>query len=278
MGPISVVIPTFKRPHLLKRAIASVEHQDYPGELEIIVVTAEQDYSTLSMLSHVVGSSKLRSKLCTVSFDTGAVRDNLALTFYVPARIAFQRNVGIAAARGEFIAHLDDDNEYLSNHLSSLMQVFCRFPEAQAVHSWRRILRQDGTPFTRNLYPWLKQPKYDHARFIYNELVRLGVFEHNSCLVRDRLISPSGERLLTVDSSEWLIRRDFHLQFRFKEKPQFREISHALSDDYLFSLQLADAGIKVKCSGQFTVNYYLGGQSSQWLKEVIPGGRSRACP
>ena len=272
MKPISVVIPTVNRPHLLQRAIASVEQQDYTGPIEIVIVTSNTCPTGLRAIEEIVGAAKVQCKLCVLTLDKRTVASNPLLEIYAPVRIAHQRNMGIAAAQGEFIAHLDDDNEYLPRHLSSLAEVLERSPDLPAAHSWRHLLWEDGLPFTDNLYPWMKQPTSAGARYVFDELVRFGVLQRGSCELRDKYITPSGLQLLTVDSSEWLIRRTFHLRFPFRERLRFREVSQALSDDYLFCQKLAGAEIKVGCTEKFTLNYYLGGRSSKWLKRTNRNG------
>ncbi len=269
MKAVSVVIPTSNRLPLLRRAIASVENQDYPGPIEIVVVPADSNPIAFRELENIVRKTKVRCRISALRLDEQIVADNPLLKIYVWARVARQRNLGVATSEGEYIAHLDEDNEYLPSHLSSLAEVLEQKPELPAAHSWRRLLWEDGSPYTGDLYPWLKQATPIHARHIFLELVRYGVFQQASSEVRDQYMTPSGEQLLTIDSSEWLLRRAFHLQFAFRERMTFREVSHMLTEDYLFCKSLADAGVRVGCSEKFTLNYYLGGYTSRWLKEYL---------
>jgi glycosyltransferase involved in cell wall biosynthesis len=98
-GTVAVVIPTFNRADLLARALDSVARQTQPAT-EIIVVddgstddTAERlrapDYAHIRVISH--GERR------------GA---------------AAARNSGIRAARGEFIAFLDSDDEWTPDKLA----------------------------------------------------------------------------------------------------------------------------------------------------------------
>lgn len=94
-GPlVSAIIPTYKRPKLVTRAIRSVLNQTVQ-DIEIIVVDdASPDDTETAVLS--VGSSRVRY----IRHES-----NRGL----PA----SRNTGIHAARGKFIAFLDDDDEWL---------------------------------------------------------------------------------------------------------------------------------------------------------------------
>jgi glycosyltransferase involved in cell wall biosynthesis len=94
MPLFSVVIPTFNRANLVRRAIASVLAQTI-DDFEIIVV---DDGSTDDTGEVVQGFGDPRIRLLSLTRNQGA---------------AAARNAGIAAARGELISLLDSDDEYL---------------------------------------------------------------------------------------------------------------------------------------------------------------------
>ena len=93
-GPlVTAVIPTRNRPELVKRAVTSALEQTY-SQLEIIVVIDGPDSETAHALA---------------SFDPARLRI-LCLPESVGGGEA--RNVGVRWARGEWIAFLDDDDEW----------------------------------------------------------------------------------------------------------------------------------------------------------------------
>jgi glycosyltransferase involved in cell wall biosynthesis len=102
MAPISVLIATHDRPQELRRAIASVFAQTLlPVELVVV-----DDGSTPP-----------------VSLDGLAVPEGLALRLIRnarPAGPARARNIGIAAARGAWIAFLDDDDEFKPDKIAAV--------------------------------------------------------------------------------------------------------------------------------------------------------------
>lgn len=95
---VSVVIPTYNRASLLVKAIESVLNQTYPV-LEILVC---DDGSTDN------------SKLLVSRFDYQIVK---WIDCGKNGRPAIPRNIGIKEAKGDWIAFLDSDDEWLSNKL-----------------------------------------------------------------------------------------------------------------------------------------------------------------
>jgi glycosyltransferase involved in cell wall biosynthesis len=95
---VSVIIPTIDRPKLVLRAIDSVLRQTH-HEIEVIVVVDGPDPDTVSAVQ--------------------AVSDPRLQLIINPQRstAAAARNVGADRAKGEWIAFLDDDDEWLPNKL-----------------------------------------------------------------------------------------------------------------------------------------------------------------
>lgn len=106
---ISVVIPTRSRPALVIRALKSVLAQTLKP-LEIIVVIDGPDEATLKALKSIK-NEKLKIM---------ALPENLGK--------ADARNVGIKAASGEWIAFLDDDDEWLPEKLEKQIRAADKLP------------------------------------------------------------------------------------------------------------------------------------------------------
>ncbi len=99
---VSVVIPTYNRAHLLARAIHSVLTQTF-SDFELIVV---DDGSTDHTVEVLEGIQDARMRSVRLDRTCGAGR---------------ARNAGIQAARGEWIAFLDSDDEWLPRKLELQM-------------------------------------------------------------------------------------------------------------------------------------------------------------
>ena len=107
MPIVSVVIPTHNRAHLLWRAIRSVQRQTFP-DLEIIVV----DDCSSDNTSEVMRTLDARqTKYIRHTERRGG---------------SAARNTGIETAKGEYIAFLDDDDEWLPDKLCRQISVFQR--------------------------------------------------------------------------------------------------------------------------------------------------------
>lgn len=102
---ISVVIPTYNRAHLLSRAVRSVLRQTW-SNFELIIV----DDASTDGTAQIVGT-----------FNDPRI-------FYIRRKnnggSSATRNAGIKAARGKYLAFLDDDDEYLPEYLSAVDAAF----------------------------------------------------------------------------------------------------------------------------------------------------------
>jgi glycosyltransferase involved in cell wall biosynthesis len=108
IGPlVSVVVPTYNRPELLKKAVYSILKQDYPN-LEVIIMGDK--CPTLSEMSWPERGLVGRVRVFNLPTNHGAGG-------------AVPRNYAIMHSAGQWIAYLDSDNELLPDHLSSLYEL-----------------------------------------------------------------------------------------------------------------------------------------------------------
>jgi glycosyltransferase involved in cell wall biosynthesis len=100
---VTAVIPTRNRPELLTRAVRSALTQTY-AQMEVIVVVDGPDAVTIDQLAKL---SDDRLRVITLPKSVGG---------------AGARNAGVEAARGMWIALLDDDDEWLPVKIDLQMQ------------------------------------------------------------------------------------------------------------------------------------------------------------
>jgi len=129
---ISCVIPTHNRQELLKRAIESVITQTYKN-LEIIVVDdASQDNTESVVNEYIKRDSRIKY-----------YKNNK------PLGVSGARNVGIQAAKGEFIAFLDDDDEWSERKISRQMRALENYAAVlcSSKTTWSKTETQYDKPF-----------------------------------------------------------------------------------------------------------------------------------
>jgi glycosyltransferase involved in cell wall biosynthesis len=143
---ITAVIPTRNRPNLVRRAIASVRAQTYES-IEIVVVIDGPDDATRSALA-TISDQRLR----VVALDKSVGGSDA-------------RNVGVQNAHGEWIAFLDDDDEWLPSKIEKQLALAAHAPEPYPVISgqliakspygdfiWPRRFPSDGEPISEYLF------------------------------------------------------------------------------------------------------------------------------
>jgi glycosyltransferase involved in cell wall biosynthesis len=115
---VSIVLPTYNRAQLLPRAIASIEAQTFT-DWELILV---DDGSTDDTKAVATGfAARLGGRMRYISRPNGGC--------------GAARNTGIDAARGEFVAFLDSDDEFLPTKLARQLELFALRPELGLVYS-----------------------------------------------------------------------------------------------------------------------------------------------
>jgi glycosyltransferase involved in cell wall biosynthesis len=119
---VSVVIPTYRRPDLVSRAVTSVLDQTM-DDLEVIVVVDGRDDATCAALNAITDSR---------------------LRVHVPDRHlgnADARNAGIALARAAWVAFLDDDDAWFPTKLERQLPIAERASCAIPIVSCRVLVR-----------------------------------------------------------------------------------------------------------------------------------------
>lgn len=131
-GLVSVVMPTYKRPSMLDRAIESILNQSYKN-LELLLVNDNipGDEFSADLEKRI---EKYRSDP-RFRFVTQEKHINGAAA----------RNAGIAKAKGEYIAFLDDDDRWEANKLEKQVELLSSLDETWGGVSCRyRYENSDG--------------------------------------------------------------------------------------------------------------------------------------
>jgi glycosyltransferase involved in cell wall biosynthesis len=119
--PVSVVVPTRGRPELVRESVAAVVAQDYPGDIECIVVH-DQEPADESLRD--LGTARRRVLVVTNTHAPG---------------LAGARNSGLRFATAGYIATCDDDDIWHPGKLHAQMRRLLQEPDLLAVGSGMRL-------------------------------------------------------------------------------------------------------------------------------------------
>lgn len=245
---VTVITITRGRARLLRRAISSVAAQTNHEAVEHLVLI-DDCKETLAELEASGDRTRLQW-----AFEARGSQDRSG-----PARSAVLRNQGVLRAAGEWIAFLDDDNEFESAHLTSLLRC-ANQSGVRAAHSWLQMFDETGLPYTAPVDPWARTAKQRRQR--YEWAVANGIRIPGSNVFRDRLDHSGDQPVRTVDTGEWLLRRDLLLETRIPETYSEVDSANMVTEDDKFMVELVESGERVACSKQPTLRYYLGGYSN----------------
>lgn len=225
---VSVVIPTRNRPKLVLKAITSALGQDF-GSFEVIVVVDGDDRPTRDALSTCCDA---RLRVIELAVNVGG---------------AEARNIGVRAARGGWIAFLDDDDEWLPHKLSRQIVAARRSKAARPVISSRLIVRTPGYELIRPLRSY--EPRKPVSEFLFcRGSLKDGPFAMQTSTLmmrRDLMLAvPFRSGLKRHQDWDWVLRaeRAFGVEFAVIDEPlvvyrtEDERESASRSDDWAFSL------------------------------------------
>ncbi len=166
---VSVVIPTYSRNEMLGRAIDSIINQTHQN-LEIIVVDdnpAESEYRASAEAIMKEYESDNRIHYIQNEHNLGG---------------SGARNVGIEASHGDYIAFLDDDDEYLPTKIEKQLNKFLT-------------------------------SKDDKLALVYCDVVHVGIEGNIDCTVKRRRKGNCIYEAIKDDciaaTSQWLVKKEF---------------------------------------------------------------------
>lgn len=142
---ISIIIPTYNRPQLLPRAVKSALEQTV-DDLEVVVVD-DASAEPVNLPEHP------RLKIVRLSVNSG---------------IATARNAGALAARGRWLAYLDDDDQLLPHMAEVSLEALASttLPLPVAVLSGLEVVNEHGQIIQTRLPPTLPRGSHFHLEEI----------------------------------------------------------------------------------------------------------------
>jgi glycosyltransferase involved in cell wall biosynthesis len=168
-GLVSIVLPTYKGARRIRDAIESVRAQTYsPWEL-IVVIDGSTD-NTAGIVQQFNDE-----RIALVHFETNRGPSE-------------SRNAAIAVASGEFVAFIDDDDQWLPDKLARQVALLRDNPDLGLVHGGVLDVMEDGRRLTR-LPP--RDARSYRANLLQDRLALSTVLVRRSVLDRVGLFDPS---------------------------------------------------------------------------------------
>ncbi|MBS0168853.1 MAG: glycosyltransferase [Nitrospira sp.] len=195
---VSVIIPTYNRPDRLRDAIQSVFAQTCQ-DFEIVVVNdGGQDVTS------VIDSFNAGAQLVAIQHTDN--RDRAAA-----------RNTALRAAKGTYIAYLDDDDRYYPDHLETLLAVLQRGEHKIAyTDAWRIHEKRQGEHYVVTGRDLPHSHDFDPRELLIgNYLPVLTVMHERSCLDQAGYFD---ESLFVHEDWDLWIRMALHYPFHHIKK------------------------------------------------------------
>lgn len=145
MKLVTAIITTYKRsPELVERALRSVLNQTYPSIEIILVDDSPVEYALRTAVADMAGC--LGVKYIPHEKNQGACA---------------ARNTGLAHAAGEFVAFLDDDDEWEKSKIAKQMECFTS-DEIALVYCGRKVLWEETGEISIGKTQYIRGDIYEH--------------------------------------------------------------------------------------------------------------------
>jgi glycosyltransferase involved in cell wall biosynthesis len=222
---VSVVIPTRNRPRHVARAVRSVLAQTF-SDLEILVV---DDASTDDVGAVLAPLADARVRVLRHDRRRGACA---------------ARNTGIDAARGRFVALLDDDDEWMPGKLAAQVARFASTPEIGLVYCGVEVVSEATGEVQRRSLP-------KGAPLTYADLLRSTGFGASAAVVRRECFAAIGGFDETLAGAQ-----DRDMWLRIAKRYRLDYVPDALVRWYIHGEQITtDLGVKITARRQLLHKY-----------------------
>ncbi|APD86967.1 hypothetical protein BM527_13215 [Alteromonas sp. Mex14] len=223
---VSIVMPVFNREKFLELAIESIKQQTFTNWELIIVDDGSSDDSFNTAKSLLLDVNQNSKVIKQTNSGPGAARQ-----------------AGVDLAAGQFIAFYDSDDEWLPEHLSTLINYLKTYPQVDWVYSaLTRIDYETREIIAENSFFENQQPK---------PFLSLNTRKHNILHIFD---DDSTARF----SIQFGIEACFQCSIIKKDVFNLLKISsHRIGEDRMFITAAIKKGFKLAYVNEVTVRYYI---------------------
>ncbi|MEP9410713.1 MAG: glycosyltransferase family 2 protein [Candidatus Brocadia sp.] len=242
MPKVSVVIPTYNRPEFLSSAIASVLNQTFQ-DFEIIVVDDGSKDNTPEVVNRL---NNKKIKYIRNEINKGE---------------AGARNTGIMNSNSEYIAFLDDDDEWLPEKLALQVDLLKNSPtKVGVVYTGYIEVDKTSRKILQKIFP-IKRGYIHRDLFIKNYVgVPSTVIVRRICFERIGLFD--GNVVYPTDYDMWIrLSKEFHFEYIKKPLVKYYIHKNTISSNYEIRIQ----GIKVMLERYSNIYYSNCKAHSQYL-------------
>jgi glycosyltransferase involved in cell wall biosynthesis len=194
---VSVVIATYNMGQYLPRAVQSVLRQSYPN-IEVLIVDDGSTDDTPAVVRQWDGEPRVRAWRQP---NGGQAR---------------ARNQGVAGSRGQFVAFLDADDEWMPDKLERQMPLFTGRPGLGVVYSDFERMDADGRPLPKGGPVQMYRGSVSGPLLIDNFVSFQTAVVRRECLERHGAFD---ESVRMGDDYELWLRLSAHCEFDFIAEP-----------------------------------------------------------
>jgi len=161
----SIIMPVWNRVPVVRRAIASVQNQDFT-DYELIIV---DDGSTDDLKTAVAP----------------CLRDRIRVIHTPHRGVGAARNAGIREAEGTFIAYLDSDNTWYPAFLSRMLAALTSDQEPRCA-AYCRFNQYNNLPFVNIPYLWrIRGMPFSFEDLLVENYIDINTFVHARACIAD---------------------------------------------------------------------------------------------
>lgn len=211
---VSVIIPTFKRPDLLKQSLESVINQDYAGNYEIIIMDNSGDNAD---------EENETSKLIK------SYHDDRILLYRNEKNIGMFGNMnrGIELARSNYLTYCHDDDKFYPDALTRLMELAKIHGEKEILSNFSiidakgLITRDSKFAPKRKLLILENNDAYEYSKF--NQFISSAGFGCGCLFSKQKLLEIGGYDPEYYPSADYAMQATYAFKFGciYNAKPTF---------------------------------------------------------